>query len=311
MRDRRLEITISLRQRIISGLHLGRLDHGARLPSTREIAEEFDVAPRTVMAAYRLLEAEGLVELRERSGIYVAPGNQAGAMLTQLAGWVSEVLVEARARDVAPIAFPERVRRCLETLRLRAACIAGNEDQLDQVCHELHDDYGIVSEALSPEALACPDAEAQRLMAQVDLFVCTAAHAAETHRAARRLDKTALTVTLRAELMGEITRRLARGAVYIIGTDPRFRDALHAVFAPTGHGHNVHPIIIGEDDPERIPDDAAAYIMRRAHVLLGDTPLARRVVPVRRVFSDALARDLLRFVIRANMAAMAARPVTA
>ena len=310
MNDRRLEIASSIRQRIVSGLHLGRLEPGARLPSTREIAAEFDVAPRTVMGAYRVLAAEGLVELRRRSGIYVAPGRHTGVMLTQLAGWVAEVLLQARARDVAPIAFPERVRRCLETLRLRAACVAGNADQLDHVCHELHDDYGIASEPLAPEQLARPDAEAQRVMAQADLFVCTAAYAAETHRVAERLRKVAVTVTLRPEFMAELARHLSRGPVYFVGTDPRFRDALQLVFAPTGYAHNVRPVILGEDDPAGIPEGAPTHMMRRAHERLGDLPLARRVLPLRRVFSDAMARDILRFVIQANMAAMAARHET-
>ncbi len=310
MNDRRLEIATSIRHRIMSGLHLGRLEPGARLPSTREIAEEFEVAPRTVMAAYRILEAEGLVELRQRSGIYVALGRNTGVLLTQLAGWVTDVLLQARARDVAPIAFPERVRRCLETLRLRAACVAGNADQLDQICHELNDDYGIASEPLAPDQLARPGSDAQRVMARADLFVCTAAHAVETHWMAQRLGKTALTVTLRAELMAEITRQLARGPVYFVGTDPHFRDALALIFAPTGYGHHVRPIILREDDPDTIPDDAPTLVMRRAHEQLGDAPLARRVHPVRRVFSDAMARALLRFVIQANMAAMAARSET-
>lgn len=308
MADRPLELADSIRQRIVRGLHRGALGPGARLPSTRELAEEFDVAPRTVMSAYHLLAAEGLVELRERSGIYVAPGHHAGAMLSQLAGWVVEVLVEARAREVPPVAFPERVRRCLETLRLRAACIAGNEDQLEQICRELHDDYGIASEPLLVDRLLAPDGEAQRILTQADLLVSTAAHVAETQRVARRLGKATITVALRAELMGEITRRLARGPVHIIGTDPRFRDALHAVFAPTGHGANLRVAILGEDDPDEIPATEPTYIMGRAHERLGDAPLTRRVVPVRRVFSDDMARELLGFVVRANMAAMSGRP---
>lgn len=114
MADRRSGITDSMRQCILSGLHLGSLRPGARLARTRDIAAEFGVAPRTVMSAYRLLEEEGLVELRECSGIYVAPGSSGSetTMLTQLAGWVVEVLLDGRAREIPPIGFPERVRRC-------------------------------------------------------------------------------------------------------------------------------------------------------------------------------------------------------
>src|SRR5919109_3972470 len=103
MAERRGEITGTIRQRIVSGLHLGTLSHGDRLPSTRELSDELDVTPRTVMAAYRELEQEGLVELRPRSGIYVAATHaSAGGMLTQLAGWVVEVLLQGLTRNVPP-----------------------------------------------------------------------------------------------------------------------------------------------------------------------------------------------------------------
>lgn len=307
MADRPALIADTVRQRIVSGLHLGSLIPGARLPSTRELAEEFEVAPRTVMSAYQMLRAEGLVELRKRSGIYVAPGHQGGPMLSQLSGWVVEVLVEARSREIPPITFPDRVRRCLETLRLRAACIAGNDDQLEQICRELHDDYGILSKDIIADQLEAPNHETQRVLAQADVLVSTAVHAAEAQRTAKRLGKPLITVTLRTALMGEMTRQLARGPVHIIATDPRFRAALKTVFAPTGYAHNMHAVIIGEDDPERIPIEDPTYIMGRAHERLGDTPLKRRVVPVRRVFSDEMARELLGFIVRANMAAMGGR----
>src|SRR5918992_2409216 len=111
MTERRAEITEAIRRRIVSGLHLGTLAYGDRLPSTRELSHDLEVTPRTVMAAYRDLEREGLVELRPRSGIYVAATHGRGGMLTQLAGWVVEVLVQALMRNVPPIEFPERVRR--------------------------------------------------------------------------------------------------------------------------------------------------------------------------------------------------------
>jgi DNA-binding transcriptional regulator YhcF (GntR family) len=308
MAERRDEIADTIRQRIISGLHLGTLMPGARLPSTREIAEEFDVAPRTVMAAYRLLEAEGLVELRERSGIYVAPGH-AGAttMLTQLASWVVDVLVEARAREIPPIAFPERVRRCLETLRLRAVCVAGSADQIEQICYELQHDYGIESEGLEPRQLASPDAEAQRALTQADLLVSTAMHATQVQHAARGLGKPVVTFALRPELMSEVTRQLAQGPVYFVASDARSRDVMRTVMEPTGVAANLRIAIVGEDDLATIPPNVPVYITGRAHRQLGDSALARRLVPVRRVFSREMARELLTFIIRANIAALAAR----
>lgn len=308
MAERRDEIADMIRQRIISGLHLGTLRPGTRLASTREIAEEFDASPRTVMAAYQLLEAEGLVELRERSGIYVAPGESGGAaMLTQLAGWVVDVLLEARAREIAPIAFPERVRRCLETLRLRAVCVAGSTDQIEQICYEMQSDYGVESEGVELQQLESPDAEVQRALRQADLLVSTSLQATRVHQEARKLGKPVITVSLRPEMMTEFTRQLAQGPVYFVASDTRFRQAVDAVMRPTGLVDNLRILIIGEDDPGAIPTDAPAYIMGRAHRLLTDPELAKRLVPVRRVFSREMAQELLAFIVRANIAAMATR----
>lgn len=44
---------------------------GTRLPSYRDLAAEHGVAPNTVMAAVRMLAAEGLVIVRASSGAYV------------------------------------------------------------------------------------------------------------------------------------------------------------------------------------------------------------------------------------------------
>ncbi|HYW07386.1 MAG TPA: GntR family transcriptional regulator, partial [Longimicrobium sp.] len=62
-----------LRERVLGGIHTGRLDTGDRLPSYREVTEQTGVTDlRTVARAYAVLEREGLVEVRGRSGVFVA-----------------------------------------------------------------------------------------------------------------------------------------------------------------------------------------------------------------------------------------------
>lgn len=308
MPERRKEITGTIRQRIVSGLHLGTLAHGDRLPSTRELSDTLGVTPRTVMAAYRELEHEGLVELRPRSGIYVAATPASGgAMLTQLAGWVVEVLVQGLTRNVAPIELPERVRRCLETLRLRALCVAGNRDQIHSLCTELHADFGLETTGVELDQLADPDDVTRLAVRRADLLVTIALHATEVQRRAQRLGKPWIVVSLRPDLMSEVTRLLADEPVYFVATDPRFGDALRGIFGPTGHAGNARLVVLGHDDPRAIPEGAPTYIMRSARERLGDAPLAGRVIPASRVFSPESARELLTFIVRANIAAMAAR----
>ncbi|MDZ5144488.1 GntR family transcriptional regulator [Microbacterium testaceum] len=52
----------------------GRLGAGDRLPTVRQAAADFAVAPGTVQRAYKALEAEGLVRSRVGSGTRVADG---------------------------------------------------------------------------------------------------------------------------------------------------------------------------------------------------------------------------------------------
>ena len=60
-----------LRERFGEEIHAGRLRVGARLPSTRSVAEELGVNRQTVVEAYRRLELDGLVRKRVGSGTYV------------------------------------------------------------------------------------------------------------------------------------------------------------------------------------------------------------------------------------------------
>lgn len=48
-----------------------KLEEGDKLPSERELSEIFGVQRATVRVAYQLLEEEGLIEIRERSGRYM------------------------------------------------------------------------------------------------------------------------------------------------------------------------------------------------------------------------------------------------
>src|SRR5437879_2376729 len=51
----------------------GRIASGARMPSSRKLADQLDVSRNTVVRAYETLMIEGYVESRPASGIFVAP----------------------------------------------------------------------------------------------------------------------------------------------------------------------------------------------------------------------------------------------
>src|SRR4051812_36525245 len=99
-----------LRQRLLSGLYLGSLHLGDRLPSLRRLAVEYGVDVRAVRRAYQLLEREGLVELRARSGIYFAPAaERARRPLSPRSQWLVTVALEGLQRAIRLPDLAERV----------------------------------------------------------------------------------------------------------------------------------------------------------------------------------------------------------
>jgi DNA-binding transcriptional MocR family regulator len=105
-----------LAQRIKSGT----LKAGDRLPSVREAKRQRGISASTVFSAYYLLETEGLIQARDRSGFYVAerlidrqrepetspPVDH--AMSVDVSTLVFQVLAQARQREMVPLgsAFP-------------------------------------------------------------------------------------------------------------------------------------------------------------------------------------------------------------
>ncbi|HTQ03047.1 MAG TPA: aminotransferase class I/II-fold pyridoxal phosphate-dependent enzyme [Polyangiaceae bacterium] len=61
-----------LAARLREALSAGRIPRGARLPSSRALADQLGVARNTVVRAYEILTMEGVVESRHASGFYAA-----------------------------------------------------------------------------------------------------------------------------------------------------------------------------------------------------------------------------------------------
>ncbi len=87
-----LDLVTRLRMRVVRALHLGHLRTGDRLPGIREIQRETGLNDRIVARAYRALAVEGLVEVRGRSGVYVAEQDRLSAkLLPETARWLEDV----------------------------------------------------------------------------------------------------------------------------------------------------------------------------------------------------------------------------
>ena len=66
-----LSLQNQIRQKLVDGILSGALPPGHRLPSSRKLAQQLDVARNTVVLAYQQLVAEGYLVSRARSGIFV------------------------------------------------------------------------------------------------------------------------------------------------------------------------------------------------------------------------------------------------
>jgi DNA-binding transcriptional regulator YhcF (GntR family) len=298
----------SLRDRIVTGLHVGRYAGGERLPGTRALATEFGVNERVVLAALRLLANDGFVVLKPRSGAYIVPPHPAGGRsLPDLGVWLVNMLVQARARGLAPTHVSEYVRRCLETRRVRAACIECNRDHLHLLCSELALDHGYVSEPAELDALT--RGEPPLAIRRADLLVSTTFHAAPVQALAQRLGKPWITIALRPEVLGDVSRSLAEGPVYYVATDPRVEAKLRRVLAPIAPVRNLRVMIVDRDDLDTIPPDAPTFVMTSARQYV-TTRYGENAGPGKpmfhpaRSFSEGTARELLAFLVRANMAAL-------
>lgn len=71
-RDSPLGLQDQLRQRIVEAIYAGALRPGRKMPSSRSLAESLNVSRNTVVLAYADLVAEGHLDARDRSGIFIS-----------------------------------------------------------------------------------------------------------------------------------------------------------------------------------------------------------------------------------------------
>lgn len=83
----------------------GELRPGEPLPSVRQLAARLRINPATVVQAYRDLEGEGFVEMRQGAGTFVrdvAPDRRAGERADQAVRLVRQLLADAGQLGITP-----------------------------------------------------------------------------------------------------------------------------------------------------------------------------------------------------------------
>ncbi|MGH8228626.1 MAG: GntR family transcriptional regulator [Steroidobacteraceae bacterium] len=105
-------VYLQLMEQIRHGVETGALRAGDRLPTIRSLAEELVVNPNTVVRAYRELQHEGVVELRQGSGAYVGRSVVERGQVMAEAG---ELVCSAIKRLAALGLSEEEIRRVIES----------------------------------------------------------------------------------------------------------------------------------------------------------------------------------------------------
>ena len=299
------DIIETLRGRILRALQAGALRGGDRLPSARDLAPEFGVDHRVVLGAYRQLSDEGLVELRQRGGIYVRARLGIGSTIPPLPeGWIADLFTQGLAREIPAPELYEWLRRCLETLRLRVAVITSTHDQAFGLCRELRDDFGVEAETVLADELATSGPQPLPIR-RADLLLTTAAYDERVRALGAELQKPVTTIELRPDLTVGEWALLLRQPVYAIVASENFGTMLRQFFKDVPGVENLHVVVFGTDDLATIPVDAPTYVTQRVRSQLGGVPIPGRILPAARTISMQSAREIFNFIVRSNLEALA------
>ena len=106
-------IYLQLMEQVRHAVETGALRPGEQLPSIRPLAEELVINPNTVAKAYRELEHEGVIELRQGAGAFVsdkAPRKQDAEKLQAAKVLVAQGIERLRARGISD----DEIRRLVE-----------------------------------------------------------------------------------------------------------------------------------------------------------------------------------------------------
>jgi GntR family transcriptional regulator len=106
-------IYLQVIEQVKHAIATGAVRPGEQLPGIRPLAEELVINPNTVAKAYRELEHEGVIELRQGAGAFVsakAPSKRDAEKLRAAQGAVADTVEQLRGRGLGD----DDIRRLFE-----------------------------------------------------------------------------------------------------------------------------------------------------------------------------------------------------
>lgn len=129
--------------KLASSIHSGKYPIGERLPAERDLAEQFEVSRTTIREATIALEIEGLVEVKQGSGVYVRKLPQRGSLTAPLDVGPFELiearlLIESEAAALAAMHISDGELDDLEALLvdMKRETAKGHGEAADRKFHE-------------------------------------------------------------------------------------------------------------------------------------------------------------------------------
>lgn len=294
-RERAAAVARIMRNRLQWGLHTGTIRVGDRIPGIRELAMEFAVDTRTALRACRVLEQEGLIETRRRSGMYVASRRVLAPSLTDAQASVVDLLCTALDRGICPGDLGRLLESSFYRRPVRVACVEANADHAAAIASMAAREYAVVAVAASIEEVV--DRGVDGVLSTVAAAVTTSFLATTLRRLVEPIGLPVFAATVEPSQGIEIMRALSDRPIYAIGTDRRWAERAAAGLEGTDIGRNLRMFVLGEDDLDEIPHDADVFVTPAAAPLLTEFPVSKRAWPFRYSLPPTEARGLISAIV--------------
>lgn len=219
-KDSRTPIYDQIREQLISALHGGNVQAGAKLPSVRHFARVHGINPKTVHRIYRRLHEEGYLELRPGSGAYVADVRRRdldGERLLSLHRFFRSSVAECQRMGVDPDRAVRMFESYVSRNRLPSARIAVVEctrEQLALFTYEIRARLGTQIIPVMEDSLDHP--QTVSALRDATFLVTTEHHMARVAELARSLGKHALQVRARPDFFPALMKAAEQGVLLMV-----------------------------------------------------------------------------------------------
>lgn len=298
-----------MRDTLVAHVHLGHLHSGDRLASIRRIARELGEDQRKVARAYRMLAAEGLIEVHGRSGVVAAPATRLGnGLLEETGEWGANFLWGGWKRRIAISDLAELVLSWTSSVRVRCALIESCQDAIEAFRYELRQELGLEVVPIPLEPLRA-GSKVESPLDQADFVVTTIFNASAVRALVAPFNKPVCALTVHPDFVTLVTNHLHERPLTVVCVDPTFADRIRLQYLDGRYdAGRLRTVLAGDGRAvARLDRSEPVLLTRAAHNRLGDTDL-KLLAPHSPTLSPASALEIIRFVVRLNTTRMAPAP---